>query len=114
MTAWLSNQLEPSRLRATILAGLGLALALGLITAADMPGWVDWLLAGWAPLYPVLQHKLVRPKVVPVDKVRMALEATRYERAETRTADLQAMLVTGEIPATPGRGFVRASPAEEK
>lgn len=86
MRAWLSNQLEPSRLRATIVAGVALAASLGLVATADVPGWVDLVLPLAAVFLPYLQHWLVRPQVVPVAKIRAAIAAapilTDGQRAE--------------------------------
>jgi hypothetical protein len=100
MRQWLSNQLEPSRLRATIVAGFAFAASLGLVTSSDVPGWVDVVLPVAAILVPYVQHWLVRPVVTPTAKIGAAIDAAgtgsdRYIDAKTK-ADLQAMLVTGE------------------
>jgi hypothetical protein len=100
MKQWLSNQLEPSRLRATIIAGFAFAASLGLVTSSDVPGWVDVVLPVAAILIPYIQHWLVRPVVTPTAKIAAAVEAAgagpdRYIDSKAK-AELEAMLVTGE------------------
>jgi hypothetical protein len=102
MKAWLSNQLEPSRLRATIVAVFALAASLGLVATADVPGWVDAVLPIAAVLLPYVQHWLVRPVVTPTAKIAAAIEAAstgpdRYIDTNARAA-LNDMLVTGTEP----------------
>ena len=96
MRRYFSNQLEPSRLRATIVAGLALAASLGLIGTTSMPAWADGALAVFAVLWPTVQHVLVRPVVTPVAKIAAAIEAD--PNGYLVEDSLRAKLIDGTAP----------------
>src|SRR5262245_9565195 len=96
MRKYLSNQLEPARLRATIVAALALATSLGIISQAGMPAWADGALVVFSVLWPIVQHLLVRPVVTPTAKVDKALIMAPI--SEDNFALLRGQLVGGQVP----------------
>lgn len=97
MRRYLSNQLEPSRLRATIVAVFALLGSLGLVASVDVPGWVDVVLPAAALLVPYAQHWLVRPQVVPVGKIRAGIATAPY-LTDNQRAELDRNLDAGTVP----------------
>lgn len=63
---YLSNALEPARLRALALAVVQLAGALGIVIPLDLPGVTEGVIAVLAVVLPLVTGELIRARVTPV------------------------------------------------
>ena len=67
---FLSNTLEPARLRAAVTAVVQLCAALGIVLPFDLPGIAEAAIALGAFVLPLIQGEWTRAKVVPAAKLQ--------------------------------------------